>query len=259
MLQYRVAAVAGFATQCWWGTIKVMVYSAFYGASPLSAAAPMALAQVITYSWLGQAFLALTPWSCDPEVALAVKSGAVAHDRLRPVDTYALWYVRAAGWMTARALPRATLMLMLAGVALPALGLAQWSWTPPPNAEQAALFAFSLILVVMLSSAITMLLNISVVTTLNDRGVNSVIAPFTIILTGSLIPLPLFPNWLHTALFIQPLAGVFDIPFRIYTGNLAGTRAVAGIGLQIMWTIVIVIGGRWWMHRVMRRLQVQGG
>ena len=33
MLQYRAAAVAGFATQCWWGAIKVMIYAAFYRAS----------------------------------------------------------------------------------------------------------------------------------------------------------------------------------------------------------------------------------
>ena len=29
MLQYRAAALAGFATQCWWGGIKVMVFAAF--------------------------------------------------------------------------------------------------------------------------------------------------------------------------------------------------------------------------------------
>jgi ABC-2 type transport system permease protein len=33
---------------------------------------------------------------------------------LRPVNTYTLWYVRAAGWMTSRALPRAALMFLLA-------------------------------------------------------------------------------------------------------------------------------------------------
>ena len=31
MLQYRAAALAGFATQCWWGAIKIMVFAAFYG------------------------------------------------------------------------------------------------------------------------------------------------------------------------------------------------------------------------------------
>lgn len=259
MLQYRAAAIAGFATQCWWGTIKVMVYAAFYNASTLAAGAPIALGQVITYTWLGQAFLALIPWGCDPDVALAVRSGAVAHDRLRPVDTYSLWYARAAGWMTARALPRAALMFLLAGIALPLFGLPQWSWAPTPGVGQAGLFALSLALVVALSSAITMLLNISVVTTLNDRGVNSIVAPFTIVLSGSLIPLPLFPDWMHTVLFVQPLAGVLDIPFRIYSGNLSGAAALAGIGLQVFWTLVLVGVGRWWMGRVMRSLQVQGG
>ena len=29
LVQYRAAALAGFATQCWWGAIKVMVFGAF--------------------------------------------------------------------------------------------------------------------------------------------------------------------------------------------------------------------------------------
>ena len=31
MLQYRTAALMGFATQCWWGAIRIMVFAAFYG------------------------------------------------------------------------------------------------------------------------------------------------------------------------------------------------------------------------------------
>ena len=47
MLQYRAAALAGFATQCWWGGIKVMIYSAFFAAAPAAAAgAPMSLSLI---------------------------------------------------------------------------------------------------------------------------------------------------------------------------------------------------------------------
>jgi ABC-2 type transport system permease protein len=85
MLQYRTAALAGFGTQCWWGGIKVMVLAAFYGgAAPAAAAMP--LGHAITYTWLAQGLLALLPWAADPEVAQAVRTGAIAHDRLRPVD-----------------------------------------------------------------------------------------------------------------------------------------------------------------------------
>ncbi|MES3027238.1 MAG: ABC transporter permease [Pseudomonadota bacterium] len=260
MLQYRAAALAGFATQCWWGGIKVMVYAAFFAASPAAAAdAPITLSQAITYTWLAQAFLTLAPWSGDPEISEAVRSGGVGYDRLRPLDTYTWWYVRAAAWMTARALPRAGLMLLTAGVALPLLGLEAWSWRPPADGVQAGLFAVSMILVVLLSSAFVMLLNITAVATMDERGVNTLVASVLILLSGNLLPLSLFPDWAQTFLFLQPFAGFIDIPFRIYFGGLTGREAFAGLGLQVFWTVVFLIIGRTWMSAQMQRLQMQGG
>ncbi len=257
MLQYRAAAFAGFLTQCWWGGIKVMVYGAFYAAAP--AAASMTFGQVATYTWLAQGLLSLSPWQCDPEVALAMRSGAVGYDRLRPVDHYAFWYSRAAGWMLSRVLPRVLLMYSVAGVVLPVIGLGPWAWGPPAGVGRALVFVLSLALAAALSSAFIMLLNIAVVVTLNDRWVNASLSPFTIVLSGNLLPLALYPGWAQAALFVQPMAGVLDIPLRIYSGALTGWMVPAGLALQVVWTIVIVMLGRAWMRRVMRRLEVQGG
>jgi ABC-2 type transport system permease protein len=259
MLQYRAAAFAGFLTQCWWGGIKIMVYAAFYRASAASTHPAISLAQVATYTWLNQALLALMPWGCDPEVALAVRTGVVTYDRLRPVDAYAYWYARAAAYMTARAAPRAILMALVAGLAMPLLGFRELSWAPPPSAAHAALFVLSLVLLVCLSSAFMMLLNIAVVVTLNDRWVSQSLNPLLVVLSGSLVPLALYPDWAQRALFLQPFAGIVDIPFRIYSGNLVGALAYEGLALQLMWIIVLVVVGRVWMSRAMRRLEVQGG
>lgn len=259
MLQYRAAAVAGFLTQCWWGAIKIMVYAAFYRASSPSTHPAITLAQVATYTWLNQGLLALMPWGADPEIALAMRTGVVMYDRLRPVDAYTYWYARAAAFMTSRALPRALLMILLAGVALPLAGVRELSWAPPPSAAAAALFTVSLVLMICLSSALMMLLNIAVVVTLNDRWVSQSMNPFLVVLSGSLVPLALYPEWAQRALFLQPFAGVVDIPFRIYSGNLAGSDAIVGLGLQLFWTVALAGAGRLWMERVMRRLEVQGG
>ncbi len=259
MLQYRAAALAGFATQCWWGGIKIMIYAAFFHAGARAAGGSMSLAQTITYTWLAQGFLALSPWGGDPDVAAAVRTGAVSYDRLRPVDGYAWWYARTAGWMTARAVPRAALMFLVAGIALPLLGFGDWSWRLPPNGTQEGLFALSMVMVVALSSALTNLVNVIIAATLTDRGVNVLVSPLSIMLSGGLLPLKLFPDWAQTALLLQPFAGIIDIPFRIYFGDLAGAAAWMGIGLQVFWTVVLVAGGRLWFGRVMARLQVQGG
>ncbi|MBN9089892.1 MAG: ABC transporter permease [Reyranella sp.] len=257
MLQYRMAALAGFATQCWWGGIRIMVFAAFYGAN--AAAAPISLADAVTYVWLGQALLALLPWLADPEIGQAVRTGGVGYDRLRPLDAYGYWYARTLGWMLARAAPRAVLMLLAAGIVLPLAGLEAWAWRPPSGLAAALLFAPAFALMTALATAVVMLANIVVAASLNERGVNAVLTPLVIVFSGSLLPLNFYPPALQPWLHLQPFAGLVDIPFRIYFGNLAGDAALQSLALQAGWTLALVGLGRFAMERVMRRLEMQGG
>jgi ABC-2 type transport system permease protein len=259
MLQYRSAALAGFATQCWWGGLKIMILAAFYAALDPSARPPISLGDAITYTWISQGLFALLPWMADPEVTLAVRSGGIAYDRLRPVDAYALWYARAAGWLAARVLPRVLLMLAFAAVLLPLSGLGAWSWPPPPSLAAGALFTLSLALALLLSAAVLMLINAAVVTLRDERGIVALVGSVVIVLSGNLLPLSLFPDALGTALLLQPLAGVLDIPMRIYLEELSGGAALGGLGLQLIWLLLLIALGRGALSRALRGLEVQGG
>jgi ABC-2 type transport system permease protein len=256
LLQYRAAALAGFVTQCWWGAIKVMVLAAFFSGG---ATTPMTLHQAIDYIWLGQGFLTLLPWSADPEIARMVRSGDVAYERLRPLDTYAFWYARAVARRTATPLLRAIPMVILSGLVLRSLGLSEWALSAPAGWQAALLFAVSMLLVVALSSAVTTLMDVLTVATLSDRGVNMLVGPLIIVFSGSLVPLPLFPDWMQSALALQPFAGLLDVPFRIYTGHLSASAAVSGLVRQVAWIIILIMMGRALMAHVMARLQTQGG
>jgi ABC-2 type transport system permease protein len=249
--------VAGFVTQCWFGVIRILIFAAFYAGG--AAHAPMSLANAVTYTWLGQAFLVFLPWSPDPDVAEMVRSGAVAYERLRPVDTYAWWYARALGWSLARVAPRAALMVVFASLLLPLIGLGKWSLPPPPSLAAAGLFALSAVGMVLLSAAITLMLNTVVVATMTDKGAGPLAAALVNTLSGMVLPLAFFPDWLRPWLRAQPIAGLVDIPFSIYFGGLAGWSAAGAIALQFGWVVVLAIVGRAWLGRSMRRLQVQGG
>lgn len=256
LLQYRAAALAGFGTQCWWGTIKVMIFAAFL-AGPV--ASPMTLRQTVDYVWLGQAFLMMLPWSADAELARMVRSGDIAYERLRPVDGYAYWYARAVARRTATPLLRAVPMLLLTALVLPSLGLGQWGLSAPAGLEAMFLFVVSMALVVALSSAFSTLLDVLVVMTLSERGVNILVAPLAIVFSGSLIPLPLLPGWLQPFMQYQPFAGLVDIPFRVYSGHLRDWSAVAALGRQAVWALLLVALGKTLMRRAMARLQTHGG
>jgi ABC-2 type transport system permease protein len=257
MLQYRAAAVAGFITQCWFGVIRILIFAAFYAGG--AAHAPMSLANAVTYTWLGQAFLAFLPWAPDPDVADMVRSGAVAYERLRPVDTYAWWYARALGWSLARVAPRAMLMVAFTSVLLPLVGLGKWGLPPPQSLAAAGLFALSAVGMVLLSAAITLMINTVVVATMTDKGAGALAAAVVNMLSGLVLPLAFFPDWLRPWLRAQPVAGLIDIPFSIYFGGLSGWSAAGAIALQFGWVVILVLAGRAWLGRSMRRLQVQGG
>jgi ABC-2 type transport system permease protein len=188
-----------------------------------------------------------------------VRTGDVLYERLRPVDAHTFWYARAVALRTASPLLRAIPMIVMTGILFPMIGLSEWALSPPAGTSAALLFAGSMVLTVALASAISTIMDIVTVATLSDRGVNSVIGPIVMVLSGSLVPLPLFPDWLQPALALQPFAGLVDTPFRIYAGHLAGSAALAALARQAAWTVIFIGLGRVLMTRVMARVQVQGG
>jgi viologen exporter family transport system permease protein len=255
LLQYRTAALAGFGTQMWWGVIKILVLAAFYRSAPHQ---PQSLTDSITYVWMGQGFLGILPWNADPELVQMVETGNVGYERLRPVDTYAYWFMRALAWRTAAPLLRVIPMFLFAALALPLAGLNEWSWRPPATLGAADLFLASMTLTILLSSAMTTLINIGVAAARTGRGTGMAIGLVTV-LSGMTVPLALLPGWMQRFLFWQPFAGLVDIPYRIYFANLTGAHAVQGLIAQTIWFAAFVLIGRLAMRSVMSRVDMQGG
>ena len=150
-------------------------------------------------------------------------------------------------------------MVLATGILLPALGLGRWGLSAPASVSATGLFTVSLVLVIALASAFSTLLDVLVVATLSERGVNIFVAPLAIVFSGNLVPLPFLPDWAQIVVRNQPFAGLMDFPLRIYSGNLAGLAASSALVRQGVWAVVLVALGRAITARVMARLQVQGG
>jgi ABC-2 type transport system permease protein len=80
-----------------------------------------------------------------------------------------------------------------------------------------------------------------------------------VVFSGSLVPLEFFPDTVRPFLQAQPLAGLVDIPFRIYFADLRGAPALQGMALQAGWALALIGVGRFAMARMMHRLEMQGG
>lgn len=249
LLQYRAAAVAGFVCQLFFGLVIVMSLEAFYGS--VNSPQPIDLPQVITYVWLGQAFLGLLPWRGDGEIEAAILTGNVAYELLRPVDLYAMWYARALALRVAPTLLRCLPMLIVAMLVL--------EMRPPASLAAAAAFVAAIAAASLLAASISVLMMLPMLWTLSGRGVNSIVSAVVNIFSGIIIPLPLLPEGLRRIVELLPFAGLMDLPFRLYVGNIPPRHAAGVLALQLGWTAVLVLLGRWVLARGTRRMVVQGG
>lgn len=259
LLQYRAAAIGGLWTQIFFGLVFLGIYDGFYRSSPADAAHPISFTQIVSYVWLGQMLWATLPWNADAEVRAMVRSGAVAYELCRPVDLYGLWYARALAWRTAPTVLRGLPMCVFAAFVLPLIGLEDWRLAPPPSLASAAAFAAALVCTLLLGCALTTLINVSLLWTLNGEGVVLLMGALVYFFSGMIIPLPLFPDWAKPIVQALPFAGLVDLPFRVFIGHIPPHAVVAVLRHQLLWTLALVLFGRWLLSRGMRRIVVQGG
>ena len=256
-LQYRAAALAGLFTQVVFGFILIMVLLAFYDAS--DAVSPLGVLDTVAYVWLGQALLGLMPWGVDPASADAIRTGDVVQELLKPVEAYRLWYARALAWRTVRTSLRFVPMVVLAMVVFPLVGLGTYALPLPASTGALAVFGVAVALSALLSTAVTLLIQVVMIWTVSPDGVLRMVPAITIFLSGGLVPLPLFPDWMQPFMAVQPLRGLVDTPSRIYSGDLVGTDALVALAWGVGWVVTLVVVGRWGLANGLRRLVVAGG
>lgn len=252
-MQYRVAAWAGVCTQFFWGFLYIMIYTAFYQSS--STAPPMPYNQLVSYIWLQQAFLAIIMlWWQDNELLSNITSGNIAYELCRPYDLFTFWISRLLAMRLSNVLLRCLPILLIAFI-LPR----PYNISLPPDIGTALVFLLSLALALVLVIAISMFIYILTFITLSPVGSRLIIGVAAEFLAGSVIPIPLMPKALQSALNWLPFRYTADLPFRIYSGNIGFSDAMNGIIIQLVWITALIFAGSFAFRKIMRRVVIQGG
>lgn len=251
-LQYRFSAIAGILTQFFWGAMLIMIYDAYYRNNiPIS----MELTALVSYIWLGQAFFLFTRFSsADSDISESIITGGVAYEFTKPVSIYGIWFSRLVANKVAGTLLR-FLPIILVSVFLPA----PYNLTAPASLGAFVLFLITLILGSLLTVGIAMLIYVIMFYTTSSRGLFNVYAVIAEFFAGSVIPIPFMPEFLQKICYLLPFRLSFDLPFRLYVGNISIEEGIVSVLIQIVWLAIIIFAGSRLINRASKKLVIHGG
>lgn len=246
---YRIATLAGIFTNSIFGFMRAYVLIALFHARPH--AGGYTTADALTYTWLTQGLLmTIYIWGWY-DIAERIRSGDIVSDFQRPVDFQGYWLAQDLG--------RAAYHFVFRGIPPFIVGMLAFSLFLPHDGITYLLFVVSVFLATCLSFTMRFIVNIAAFWLLDYRGVVGLVSIVWTFLSGSIIPLALFPGVWRTIAEALPFAGMIQTPVDIFLQQQHGSALAALFGQQLLWTVLLLLLGRWLLGKAGRRLVVQGG
>ncbi|MFT4081812.1 MAG: ABC-2 family transporter protein [Nocardioides sp.] len=248
---YTTATLAGIFTNSVFGVIYSYAYLALWHQRP--GAGGYDAADAVTYVWLGQALLmtvALWGGGSTDDLATRIRSGDVAVDLYRPVGVL--------HWYLASDLGRAAYHVVTRGLAPTAIGALLFGLVTPTPAAAVA-FLISVVLAVVVSFGVRFLVAASAFWLLDATGPRALAGVLALFFSGMVLPLNIFPDGIRQVALGLPWASYVQTPADLWLGRHTGWDAVAALGRQAMWALVLLAGCAAAMRAATHKVVVQGG
>jgi ABC-2 type transport system permease protein len=140
-----------------------------------------------------------------------------------------------------------------------AVGLIVFGWFLPTSPWPYVLGIPACVLAVLVSFGCRFLVSLTAFWIIDIRGVERVYAIVTAVLSGVIVPVTWFPDWLHTLARWTPFPSFVQVPADIVAGRVTGWAALSEIAVQLAWAAVLTGLGVVALRRATSHLVVQGG
>lgn len=247
-LAYRSSTLISIATSLLWVTISYYVWQAVFAANP----------QVEGYTWdrmrtyilVAYGVNALLGFYTEARLFQLIRTGDVAVELLRPVDFLYAQMAQACGAAIVEGA-----IAVLSALALNLLGF----HVGGPASSAVVLFPLSVTLGFVVKFLLSYLTALLCFRTTNAIGLLWARSAVTNILSGALIPLAFFPDWLRAFAQATPFPAIVATPLEIYLGDTCGDTVITAVALQAAWALVLWGVARLAWRASVRALTVQGG
>lgn len=252
MMVYRSAALAGIATNLFFGLLRAYTFIAVFEASGQLHIGGYSLRDTITYTALTQALGApLNIFHFDWSIMRTIQSGEIVMELTKPFHYFSFWLSRDLG--------RAVFQLLFRGLPVLLFFPFFFALTWPASLGHWGLVLLTVFLAMLISFCWRFLVNILAFWFLDAVGIGRFAWLALAFFSGSLVPVAFFPDWLVQVANWTPLPAIVNTPIEIYLGVVTGGDLWNKLAGQFAWLVGLLLLCNLGFHRGRKRLIVQGG
>lgn len=187
----------------------------------------------------------------ESRIMKSVEKGTIAIDMMRPINVFSIFFAEDIAKLVSlffqNLLPVFIIGSLIIGVPKPTSALAF------------ILFLISLTMAYFINWFIAVMCGMISFWAINMSALFQVKKHLIRLLSGSIIPIWFFPDWLQNILNALPFAYLYQLPLDIYIGRAQSSEIAKGMLVQFAWLAVVSILFAICEKRVIRKVMIQGG
>ena len=232
----------------------IMIATAFFWKALFKNAESMGGVSVdtmLTYTVISSMISVVLITNVEWRITESVQTGAIAIDLMRPVNIFGVFFAENLGSVTALFFQNLLPIFIIGSlfIKLPA----------PRSAFEFMLFLISLVLAFFINWYLSVIFGMFSFKVIEMSALIQVKKHLVRLLSGSMIPLWFFPNWLRSVLEILPFPYIYQLPLSIYVGHYTSESLVRGLIIQILWVMVLFLIETRLEKQAIKHVMVQGG
>lgn len=249
-LAYRFEVFASVGTNLILMIASVFLWKAAYSGGS-GGTSGMTLHDLVTYTIVSILLASLFVTDVQDTIFYKIREGKIVTDFYRPVPLLACYLAEDIGSMLSsllnKVLPLFLFASILFGIPLPSSFIGMLLFLPSCLLSYAILW---------LLSALVGLVAFWVMELGNMGNVKNAIVR---VLSGSLVPLWLFPQSVQTISAYLPFQYTYQTPLGIYIGETGPAEALRAMAIQGVWIVVLYIALALYWRRTKSKTLIQGG
>ena len=187
----------------------------------------------------------------EQRVIQSVEKGTVATDMLKPINLFGIYFFEDLGYTTSLIVQNVIPIFIIGSLFI---------GVPMPHSMPLfLLFVPSVVMAYLINWLLAACFSTWAFTAINMNPMVQVKKHLIRLLSGCVIPMWFFPEWLSDTLNVLPFVYIYQLPLDIYIGKYESDVLLQKMGIQVIWLLVLWFFFLYLQRRVVKHVLVQGG